>query len=84
MKEKVKVIGVVTHYFGHIEVAIVKLKDVLKPGQKVKFLGHTTDFEQDVKEMQFDHKDIASGKKGQEVGIKVKGQVREGDKVLLA
>jgi putative protease len=84
MAEKEKIVGVVTHYFGHLKVAIVKLKDALRPGQTVNFVGHTTDFKQEVKEMQYDHKEIESGKKGQEIGIKVKSQVREGDRVILA
>ena len=33
--------------------------------------------------MQYDHKDIAEAKKGQEVGIKVVGKVREGDEVYV-
>lgn len=77
-----KKIGVVTHYFNHINVAIVKFNKVFKKGESVKFLGHTTDFEQVVDEMQFDHKDIDAAKKGQEVGIKVKDHVREGDEVF--
>lgn len=79
-----KPIGVVTHYFNHLSVAIVKLKKDLKKGEKVKFLGHTSDFEQEAAELQFDHKEIEVGKKGQEVGIKVKDQVREGDEVFSA
>lgn len=79
-----KPIGVVTHYFGHINVAIVKLTKPLKVGETLKFKGHTTDFEQKADSMQYDHADIESGKKGQEVGIKVKELVREGDEVYLA
>jgi putative protease len=81
---KEKPIGVVTHYFNHLNVAIVKLKQEMKKGAKVRFLGHTTDFEMEVAEMQYDHKDIEGGKKGQEVGIKVRDHVREGDEVLAA
>jgi hypothetical protein len=79
-----KPIGVVTHYFNHLNVAIVKLAKEMKKGDSVKFKGHTTDFEQTVDEMQYDHAEIESGKKGQEVGIKVKDHVREGDNVFSA
>jgi putative protease len=79
-----KPIGVVTHYFNHINVAIVKLAKEMKKGDAVKFVGHTTDFEQTIDEMQYDHKEIEGGKKGQEVGIKVKDHVREGDSVFAA
>jgi putative protease len=80
MKEKK--IGEVTHFFDHISVGIIKASNPIKVGDKVHFKGHTTDFEQVITEMQFDHKSIDSAKKGQEFGLKVKEQVREGDDVL--
>jgi putative protease len=76
-------IGEVTHYFGHIPAAIVKLAKALKKGDRVHFKGHTTDFEQEVSSMQVDHKDIDKAKKGDEVGIQVTDRVREGDEVFL-
>lgn len=79
-----KPIGVVTHYYGHLEVAIVKFAKQVEVGTKVKFKGATTDFEEKIDSMQYDHKPIESAKKGQEVGIKVKGKVREGDEVFEA
>ena len=78
-----KKVGTITHFYPKICVGIVKLKSDLEKGNKVRFKGNTTDFEQDVQEMQFDHKDIESGAKGQEVGVKVIEQVREGDEVLV-
>lgn len=77
-----KAIGVVTHFFGHIEVAIVKFKVPVKVGARVHFKGATTDFEEAIQSMQFDHKPVAVAKKGQEVGIKVGDKVREGDEVF--
>lgn len=79
-----KPIGKVTHYFNHLSVGIVKLKSPLKKGAKIKIKGHTTDIEQTVEEMQFNHKDIEEGKKGQDVGIKVADHVREGDEIFAA
>ncbi|MBN1162519.1 U32 family peptidase C-terminal domain-containing protein [Patescibacteria group bacterium] len=76
-------VGDVTHFYSNIGVAIVKLMDALKVGDEVQFLGNTTDFEQTVSEMQYDHKDIESAEAGQEVGIKVSEKVREGDEVNL-
>ena len=78
-----KPVGAVTHFFGHISVAIVKFKQPVEVGARLKFKGATTDFEDTVKSMQYDHKPIAVAKKGQEVGIKVKKQVREGDEVFV-
>lgn len=79
-----KKIGTVTHYYTNIGVGIVKLSGPLKVGDTVKFSGSTTDFEQAVTEMQYDHKDLEEAKSGQEVGIKVDDKVREGDEVYIA
>ena len=77
-----KPIGVVTHFYGGIDVAIVKFKKPMKPGAVIKIKGATTDFEQKIKSMQYDHKDIAVAKKGQEVGMKVDEKVRDGDEIF--
>ena len=79
-----KIIGTVTHYYAKLGVGIVKPKSPLTVGDTVKFSGHTTNFEQPVNEMQLNHKDVAAGKKGQEVGIKVTEKLRDGDNVELA
>lgn len=78
-----KPIGAVTHYYGGISVAIVKFNKAVKAGVEVCFKGATTDFTQKLESMQYEHKDIASAKKGQEVGIKVSEKVREGDELYL-
>ena len=77
-----KPIGEVTHFFGGIDVAIVKFNTTVKIGEMVRFLGATTDFEQKIGSMQFDHEDIKEAKKKQEVGIKVENKVRPSDKVF--
>mgnify|MGYP001563520802 CR=1 FL=1 len=83
-KEKVeKPVGVVTHYYGNLEVAIVKFNKPVKKGTKLCFAGATTEFDQTLDSMQYEHKPIDVAKKGQEVGIKVKEKVREGDEVYL-
>jgi U32 family peptidase len=79
-----KQVGTITHYYSNLGVGIIKLDSALKVGDNIKVQGSTTDLEQDVTEMQFDHKDVDSGKAGQEVGIKVDRQVRQGDSVYLA
>ncbi len=78
-----KSIGVVTHYFGGIDVAIIKCNTVVKVGDTIRFKGATTDFAEQIKSMQYDHEAIESAKKGQEVGVKVKDKVREGDEVFF-
>ena len=77
-----KPIGVVTHYYGGIEVGILKFNKPVKVGTEIEIKGATTDFSQKIKSMQYDHKEIAVAKKGQEVGIKMDDKVREGDEVF--
>ncbi len=79
-----KQIGEVTHYYSHLEVAIVKFNRKIKIGETVHFKGHTTDFTETIKSIQYDHKDVEEAKSGQEVGIKVGDKVRQGDKVYEA
>ncbi len=79
-----KPIGIVTHYYGGIGVAIIKFSKSVQSGTAVHFRGATTDFSDVLASMQFDHKEIASAPKGKEVGVKVKDKVRDGDEVFLA
>lgn len=79
-----KPIGEVTHYYGGIGVAIVKFKQNVDVGVMVNFKGSHTDFTQKINSMQYDHKDIKTAKKGQEVGIKVDEKVREKDEIFEA
>lgn len=82
--KKPKPIGVVTHFYGNIGVAIVKFNTTVEVGTPLKFSGATTDFKETVKSMQFNHEAVQSAKKGQQIGIKVKERVREGDSVYSA
>lgn len=77
-----KPVGEVTHYFDKIKVAVVKLIEGLKKGDKIRFVGgEDTDFEQEVSSMQVDHENIDKAKKGDEVGMQVGQKVREGYKI---
>jgi len=77
-----KKIGEVIHYFGEIEVAIIKLSGSLKVGDEIRVVGgEDTDFTQKVKSMEIDYEEIEKAKKGQEVGTKVEEKVREGYEV---
>lgn len=81
--KKQKLLGVVTHYYGGIGVGIIKCATAVPSGANAHFKGATTDFIQTLDSMQYDRAPIAAGKKGQEVGVKVKDRVREGDEVYL-
>lgn len=79
--KKEKLIAYATHYFSKIRVAVLKMKDTLEINNKIRIKGFTTDFIQTVSSMQIDHKPVKIAKKGQEVGLLVKGKVRHKDKV---
>jgi len=78
-----RIIGVVTHYFPHVQAAVVKLKKPLALGDTVLVKGATTHFEQRVESMQIDHVSIQKAKKGDEIGLQVKDRVRGNDLVLF-
>ena len=81
MKEKL--VGKITHYFGKIDVAIIKLQDALKEGDTIHIVGNGVDFTQVVSSMQVDHENVKIAKKGSLVGLKVDGKSKEGDEVFL-
>ena len=79
-----KPIGKVTHLFDKIKVAVVALDAGLKVGDKVKIGKNDRFVELEVKSMQVEHEKIEKAKKGQEVGLKVKKGVKNGDLVFKA
>ena len=79
-----KPIGVISNYFEHVGVAVIKLLKELKVGDMIRIVGGETDFEQKVDSMQIQYEKIEKAKKGDEVGLKVKNNVRSGYKVYKA
>lgn len=75
-KEKV---GEITHYFTDIDVGVIKLSGELEVGDTISIEGSTTNFQQDVVSMEIEHEEVEKAGPGEEVGIKVKDRVREGD-----
>lgn len=71
-------VGKVTHYYGKIGVAIVKLSGNLKVGDKIKVEGNRTEFEQTVQSMEVDRAPVDTAKSGDVVGIKLVERVNEG------
>ncbi len=61
-----KRVGTVVHYYNRLGVGIIRLDEDLKTGVVIRFQGHNTDFQQPLSEMQFDHKPIDLGRRGQE------------------
>ncbi|MCX7856861.1 MAG: EF-Tu/IF-2/RF-3 family GTPase [Deltaproteobacteria bacterium] len=77
-------IGRVEKFFSKIGVAAIRITEgELKVGDRIRIKGHTTDFEQTVESMQVEHAPVEKAVEGQDVGIKVKERVREGDSVYL-
>lgn len=77
-----KRVGTVTHHFGRIGVAVVKVEGVIAVGDQVEVRdksGEEVKFSQKVSSMQIEHENINEAKKGQEVGLKVDQEVKEGD-----
>jgi putative protease len=76
-----KKVGEITHYWGKIGVAGIKLTATLSESDVIRIKGATTDFEQTVGSMQIEHQNVETAKKGQEIGLQVKEKVRRGDTV---
>jgi putative protease len=75
-------VGVVTHYYGHLSVAAIRIESgSLRVGDTIRILGHTSDFRQRVVSMQIEHQPVTEAGKRQEIGLKVTEHVRENDDV---
>lgn len=75
-------VGEVTHYFAEPQVGAVKLDAPLTVGDTVRFRGHTTDFEQQIRSMEVEHESVEEASPGDHVAVKVAERVREGDEVF--
>lgn len=75
-------VGVVTHYFSHLSVAVVELDTgSLEVGDTVRFIGHTTDHRQKVTSLEVKHQSVTEVGRRQAFGMKVQAHVREHDVV---
>lgn len=74
-----KEIGKITHFFGGISVAAIKLTSTLKVGDKISIEGGATNFQQKVDSIQINKKNVQAANAKDEIGIKVKDKAREGD-----
>ena len=64
-------IGKVIHYYNHLSVAVLELVEELKLGDKVRFVGISTDFVQRVTSMEVEHHPVLWVKAGDHMAIKV-------------
>ncbi len=74
-------IGVVTHYFSHLTVAVIRLDAgiTLRVGDRLHIKGHTTDFAQRVDSLQVEHQSVMEVGPADDFGIKVIDHAREHD-----
>lgn len=76
-------IGMITHYFNRIGVAVLDLTDELKVGDKITICGHTTEFTQPVESLEINHQKVQSAGPGDDVAMKVWDYVRTGDEIFV-
>ena len=75
-------VGVIVKFFTKPSVAAIEVMgEGIKKGDLLKYIGHTTEFTEQVSSMQIDNQAVEEAITGAMVGIKVKERVREGDKV---
>jgi hypothetical protein len=75
-------VGIVTHYFGDLSVAAVRLESgSLRLGDTIHIRGHASDFQQRVDSIQLDHRPVSEAAAGQEIGLRVTQHAREHDVV---
>ena len=77
-------IGKVVHWYDKLGVTVVKLNKALKVGSQIKVKRGDQEFTDTVTSMQLDHKPVDTGKKGDEVALKVAQQAKEGAEVYIA
>ena len=76
-------IGVVTHYYSHVSVAIIQLeRGTLRLGDVIHISGHTTDFRQRVESLEVDHAPTTEVGPKDDFGLKVVDHAREHDVVF--
>jgi translation elongation factor EF-1alpha len=76
-------IGVVTHFFDRIQVAVVLLENELYLDDWILVYGPRTQIRQQVLSMQVNHQPIDKAEPGDEVAIKINDVAREGDDIYL-
>lgn len=75
-------VGRIVKYFSKPSVAAIEVtKGSVKPGDTLKYKGHTTDFTEKVTRIEIDNQAVEEARAGDLIGIKVKDRVRENDAV---
>lgn len=75
-------VGEVVKFFSKVSVAAIRITEgTLRIGDRIKFKGHSTDFEDQVQSMEIENQPVDKAEIGQMIGVKVKERVREKDLV---
>jgi len=75
-------IGTISHYFGHLSVAAVRLNEPLAVGDRIHIRGHSTDVVQTVDSIEIEHSRVERAGPGDDAAIAVADHVREHDLVF--
>ncbi|MCK9229966.1 MAG: hypothetical protein M0Q23_04450 [Syntrophales bacterium] len=76
-------VGEVMKFFSKPGVAAVKITEgELVNGDRVRFTGHTSDFEDTISSMEVNNQKIEKAVPGDYIGIRVSNRVRAGDEVF--
>lgn len=81
MGEKLQEVGRVSHFFSHINVAVVEVSGTISVGDKIAIKGPSTDITQTVDSMEIEHAKVNQATAGQSIGMKVQGHVRANDTI---
>lgn len=77
-------IGIVTHFYDKIGVAVVEIMNqALKVGDTVKISGHDNEFTQVVGSLQIEHTKVPKVEAGESCGLEVDQPVKAGDVLYL-
>ena len=76
-------VGEVVHFYDLLSIAVVNLDSTLKVGDSVHFLGHGSDFQQEIASMQIENEPIQQGIKGELIAVKTIKPVKRGTAVYL-
>ena len=80
---KPKKMGIITHYYSKIQVAVMKVSASVSVGDLVTY--ETADgesYEQIIESMEIEREPVFSARKGQEVGLKLRREPRVGCQIL--
>lgn len=76
-------IGEVVKFFAKPSVAAIKITaGELSVGEKIKLVGHTTNFEEVIQSMEVNNQKVEKVVVGDYIGVKVSDRVRPGDEVF--